>query len=73
MERPSLTPDLNPIKNLWAIVENKGEKNYAKKEVLINRISKCGVKCRSQYVTLVLRMKNRAKEVKLADGGGIHY
>ena len=77
MDWPALSPDLNPIENLWGIVTrqvNGQGKQYDSKLSLTGAIIKSWSKIDDQTVkSLIGSMKNRCQEVIAAKGGKTKY
>ena len=77
MDWPALSPDLNPIENLWGIVVRKvydQGKKYDSKVSLTGAIMKSWSEIDDQTVkNLINSMKNRCIEVIAAKGGKTKY
>ena len=77
MKWPSLSPDLNPIENLWGILSRKVYQNgrqFSSVEQLKTAIIECWEEIPLQTLgTLIDSMKNRVFEVILNKGNAINY
>ena len=77
MDWPALSPDLNPIENLWGIVARQvygQDKQYDSKVSLTGAIMKSWSKIDDQPVkSLIGSMKNRCTEVIAAKGRKTKY
>lgn len=75
MEWPPQSPDLNPIENLWAILENKVDTtNVTNKQAYFAALQKAWDDLDQQHLrNLVESMKERLQLVIEAKGGHIEY
>ena len=75
LDWPSQSPDLNPIENLWSILDRKiGERSFTRKEALKEAVQKawCEMDIK-QTKSLVESMPTRLRLVIEAKGGPTKY
>lgn len=77
LEWPALSPDLNPIENIWGILVRRVYANgqqFTTRETLIEMLQKVWNEIEPEIlVTLIESMKNRCKVILEEKGGKISY
>ena len=77
MDWPSLSPDLNPMENVWSILSQRvycNGRQFETKEKLIETIKTCWERIENEVIdSLVAGMKNRCIEILKNNGEILNY